>query len=91
MISPAEGKKPAGYSTRPGYVNARGQVVIRNTGLQGTDHGQAVYQMGCSVCGHVYGSNGCDIHERRCPLHDRGAPGLKYDRDIFEAGGRLVH
>ena len=91
MITPAVQKKPAGYSTRPGYVNARGQVVIRNTGLPGTDYGQAVYQMGCSVCGHVYGSNGSDIHQRRCPLHDRGAPGLKYERDIFSAGRRPVH
>ncbi len=73
----------AGYSTRPGYVNPRGQVVIRNTGLPGTDRGQTVYQMGCSHCGHVYGANGSDIHHRRCPLHDRGAPGLAYEADIF--------
>ena len=77
--------RAAGYSTRPGYVNARGQVVIRNTGLPGTDRSQTVYQLGCSLCGHVYGANGSEIHHRRCPLHDHGAPGLAYGADIFAA------
>jgi hypothetical protein len=81
----ANHKKPAGYSTRLGYVNPRGQVVIRNTGLAGTDHGQTVYQLGCSTCGHVYGANGSDIHLRRCPLHDRGAPGLPFEVGMFIA------
>jgi len=83
MMVSAEEKRPAGYSTRPGYVNHRGQVVIRNTGLRGTDYGQTVYQLGCSTCGHVYGANGADIHLRRCPMHDRGAPGLPYEQGIF--------
>jgi hypothetical protein len=59
-------------------VNSCGQVVVRNTGLPGNLHGQTVYQMACSVCGHVYGANGSDIHERRCPQHDHGAAGLNY-------------
>ena len=90
MIARLEEKKPAGYSTRPGYVNPRGQVVIRNTGLPGTDYGQTVYQLACSLCGHVYGSNGSDIHFRRCPMHDRGAPGLGWAQDMFGMGGRQV-
>ncbi len=81
-------KKGAGPTTRRGYVNRNGQVVIRNTGLPGTDHAQLVYQLACSICGHVYGANGSDIHLRRCPLHDRGAPGLAYEEGIFGAGGR---
>jgi len=94
MIAPGEGRRRAGlrasigYSTRPGYVNPREQVAIRNTGLTGTDHGQTVYQLGCSTCGHVYGANGSDIHLRRCPMHDHGAPGLRYEEDFFSAGGR---
>ncbi|HTW81300.1 MAG TPA: hypothetical protein VME23_17265 [Terracidiphilus sp.] len=87
----AEENRPAGYSTRPGYVNHRGQVVIRNTGLPGTDRGQAVYQLGCSTCGHVYGANGSDIHLRRCPMHDRGAPGLRYEEGIFEPNRARAH
>src|SRR5438128_1757194 len=54
-------------TTEVGSVSARGQVVIRNTGKQGNDHLQYVYQLGCSHCGHVYGANGSDIHDRKCP------------------------
>ena len=90
MAASADRKKPVGYSTRPGFVNHRGQVVIRKTDLPGTDYGQVVYQLGCSICGHVYGANGSDIHLRRCPLHDRGAPGLPYEEGIFGAGVRRL-
>jgi hypothetical protein len=90
MMAFADWKKQAGYSTRPGFVNPRGQVVIRNTGLPGTDHGQTVYQLGCSMCGHIYGANGSEIHLRRCPLHDRGAPGLPFEGGIF-AASQHVH
>jgi len=83
MGATAVRKKPLGYSTRPGYLNRHGQVVIRNTGLPGTDHGQTVYQLGCSECGHVYGANGSDIHLRRCPMHDHGAAGLAYELSLF--------
>ncbi len=89
MITFAASKRLAGYSTRPGYVNPKGQVVIRNTGLRGTDHGQTVYQIGCSVCGHVYGANGADIHLRRCPLHDHGAPGLPFEAGMFHESLRM--
>ena len=40
-------------TTKVGYVNTNGQVVIRNTGKPGVDHNQKVYQLGCSRCGHV--------------------------------------
>ena len=63
-------------TTSIGYVSRNGQVVIRNTGLPGTDHGQSVYQLGCLRCGHVYGANGADIHLRKCPSCQGGAPGL---------------
>jgi hypothetical protein len=63
-------------TTKVGYVNKNGQVVIYNTGRPGTDHNQKMYQLGCSECGHVYGSNGADIFERKCPAHGGGMPGL---------------
>jgi hypothetical protein len=64
-------------TTRVGYVSdPHGQVVIRNTGEPGTDHGQTIYQLGCSHCGHVYGANGADIWDRKCPKCQGGKPGF---------------
>ena len=79
MNSESTEERPAGYSTIPGFMNRNGQIVIRNTGLPGTDHGQTVYQMGCSECGHIYGSNGADNFQRKCPEHGGGKPGLPYE------------
>jgi hypothetical protein len=73
------GVSSPGFSTAPGYVNRGGQVVIRNTGLAGTDHGQSVYQLGCSFCGEVYGANGSDIFQRKCPKCQGGASGLAHE------------
>jgi Zn finger protein HypA/HybF involved in hydrogenase expression len=69
---------PDAKTTQPGFVNRNRQVVIRNTGLPGSDHMQSVYQLGCSDCGHVYGANGSDIHLRLCPKCQGGAPGLSF-------------
>jgi hypothetical protein len=67
--------EPRGTTT-VGYVNPNGQVTIRSTGLPGTDHLQYVYQLACSHCGENYGANGTDIHDRKCPKCQGGAPGL---------------
>jgi hypothetical protein len=48
------------------------------TGKPGTDHGQYAYVRRCRICGHEYGTNGADVWSRRCPAHDRGAPGLAF-------------
>lgn len=63
-------------TTETGFVNPNAQVTIRNTGLPGTDHNQYVYQIACSHCGEIYGANGSDIFERKCPRCQRGKPGL---------------
>jgi hypothetical protein len=63
-------------TTQIGFVNPNDQVVIRNTGLPGTDYVQKIYQLGCSVCGYVYGANGADIWDRKCPKCQRGKAGL---------------
>jgi len=65
-------------TTQVGYVNRNGQVLIRNTGLPGTDFGSTIYQLACSECGEVYGANGGDIFERKCPKHQNGKPGLPF-------------
>lgn len=63
-------------TTTPGFVNRHGQEVIRDTSKAGTDHGQYVYELKCQNCGHRYGANGSDIHERKCPACQNGKPGL---------------
>ena len=82
MSSPQASGKPhrrgAGITTKVGYANRNGQEVIRPTGNPGTDRGQYVYVLRCQACGHEYGANGSDIWLRRCPAHDRGAPGLPF-------------
>ncbi len=67
-------------TTDPGYENPKGQIVVRNTGQPGTDHNQFVYGLRCKYCGHVYGANGSDIHERKCPACQGGRPGIPLAR-----------
>ena len=65
-------------TTTPGFMNRNGQVVVRATGLSGTDHGKYIYVLRCTKCSTEYGANGSDIHGRRCPKCDKGRPGLAY-------------
>ena len=67
-----------GKTTFTGYVNKNGQVVVRNTRMPGTDHLQRVYQLGCSHCGNVYGANGTDIFQRKCPACQGEADGIPF-------------
>ena len=64
-------------TTENGYQNKNGQVVVRPTGLQGSDHLQKVYVLKCGRCGFKYGANGSDIHIRLCPECQGGRPGEK--------------
>ena len=70
--------KRAATTTDVGYVNPRGQEVIRATDKPGTDFNQRIYVLRCRDCGNEYGTNGSNIYERRCPEHDGGAPSLEY-------------
>jgi hypothetical protein len=63
------------HITRIGYRNRDGQEVVGKTGRLGPDN-QRVFVMRCSVCGHEYGSYGCDADIRRCPGCQDGAPEL---------------
>ncbi len=63
-------------TTVPGFTNPNGQVVLRATGLPGTDHRQKIYVLACRDCSLEYGANGSDIHGRKCPACQKGAPGL---------------
>jgi hypothetical protein len=62
-------------STRLGYVNRNGQEVLRKTSLPGNGHNQRIYALRCELDGYVYGANGADIFERKCPKQG-GKPGL---------------
>jgi Zn finger protein HypA/HybF involved in hydrogenase expression len=63
-------------TTKTGYVNPNGQVVIRDTGEAGTDFAARNFQLACSQCGHNYGANSGDIWERKCPNCQGGREGL---------------
>jgi hypothetical protein len=77
-VSDSGKRRESRNTTAIGYVNRHKQEVVRKTDLPGNDHGQRVYVLRCNACGHNYGANGSDIWLRRCPKHDRGAPGLAY-------------
>ena len=63
-------------TTATGAENRNGQVVLGPTGQRGNDHGQSVYALRCTHCGHEYGANGSDVWLRRCPSCGGGAPGF---------------
>jgi PHP family Zn ribbon phosphoesterase len=65
-------------STNPGYINRNGQMVLRPTGLPGTDHMQKIYVLRCSKCTSEYGANGSEIFQCKCPACQGGAAGLAY-------------
>jgi len=73
---------PEPKTTHPGYKNRNGQIVVRNTGLPGNDHEQSIYELKCSHCSHIYGANGSDIFQRKCPKCQGGADGLPLERAI---------
>ena len=65
-------------TTTIGYVNRNNQRCCGHRNVAGTDHGQRAYRMEClaSGCGHIYGANGADVFQRKCPLHQGGKPGI---------------
>jgi hypothetical protein len=68
-----------GYSIQIDERNKNGQVVLAKTGLSGSDHLQKIYILGCEKCGFIYGANGSDCWQRRCPECDQNAaPGERY-------------
>jgi hypothetical protein len=62
--------------TAVGYRNEEGQEVVVKTSRTGGDPEQRVFVMGCTVCGHEYGTYGSEIPHRCCPNCQDGPPGL---------------
>jgi rubredoxin len=67
-----------GESTQIGYANVNSQLCHGTLRVPGSDHMQYAYRLECSHCGYVYGANGADIAERRCPECQQGRPGIRY-------------
>jgi len=67
-------------TTQIGYVNPHNQRCEGHRGVAGTDHLQVVYRMACQLpgCGHVYGTNGTDVFERKCPYCQDGKPSIAF-------------
>jgi len=67
-------------TTRAGFINPNQQKNLgkRQPPLKGTDKYQYVYVMNCKKCGLIYGANGSDIWERKCPSPkcQGGKPGI---------------
>ena len=74
---PINWQEGTGESTEMGYLNRNGQQCFGHCGVQGTDSGQYAYKTECTICGYVYGTNGSDMHEMRCPECQKGAPGIR--------------
>ena len=67
-------------TTEIGYVNRNNQKVHGTRGVKGTDHCQSIYKLECLMnnCNQLYGSNGSDIFQRKCPKCQSGKPGIEY-------------
>jgi hypothetical protein len=61
-----------------GDLNRNSQRLLRKTAFPGTDHGQYIWAVQCERdgCGHVYGVNGSDFFERKCPECQDGEAGI---------------
>jgi hypothetical protein len=73
---PRRARTASERTTDVGYENLNEQRVVRQTDLQGNLPGEKVYVLKCGRCGSEYGTNGCDIYLRRCPVCMDGQPGL---------------
>ncbi len=71
-------KSGGGKTTHIGYKNRRGQKCWGTLGVAGNDHGQYAYKVECTSCHLVYGANGSDLWERKCPKCQDGAPGIRF-------------
>ncbi|RVK60590.1 hypothetical protein CN155_04845 [Sinorhizobium meliloti] len=65
-----------------GDVNRNKQRLLEKTSYPGNDHNQHIWVIECQApqesetCGHIYGANGSDFFQRKCPVCQGGKPGL---------------
>jgi hypothetical protein len=67
-------------TTQMGFVNRNNQRCGGHRGVGGTDYGQLAYRMECLEpgCDFIYGANGTDVFQRKCPRCQGGADGLPF-------------
>lgn len=66
-------------TTQIGYINKNNQENLGTKWVKGTDHEQYAYKLSCNECGSIYGANGSDIYQRKCPVCQGGKPGIEYE------------
>ena len=74
----ADFRDGGGPTVKIGYLNRNNQKCQGHRGQAGTDHNQLAYRMECRHCGHIYGANGSDVHQRKCPECQHGAAGIAF-------------
>ena len=74
----AELRSGSGPWTQVGCVNDNMQKNHGTRGCPGNHYNQYAYKLECLHCGFCYGANGVDIHERKCPNCQGGAPSIEY-------------
>ena len=69
-----------GGTVQIGFINRNNQLCLGTRGKPGTDYLQLSYRMICleTDCEFIYGANGADVHERKCPKCQGGAQGIPY-------------
>jgi hypothetical protein len=79
LVNP-EFQNGSGRTTQIGYVNRNNQRCGGHRGVAGSDHGSLAYRMECLEpgCGQVYGANGTDVFQRKCPRCQGGKPGVEF-------------
>jgi hypothetical protein len=67
-------------TTQIGYINRNNQKVLGTRGVKGNDHGQYSYKVECQNdgCRIIYGVNGSDVFQRKCPNCQNGEKGIEY-------------
>ena len=56
-----------------GKINDNYQICLGTRNEKSTNKTeQDVFAMFCLCCGHLYGANGCDVWERKCPECQEG-------------------
>ena len=67
-----------GPTVKKGKVNKNRQRCCGTLDVPGTDENALAYKMECRLCGFVYGANGGEVLERKCPNCQDGEPGIRF-------------
>jgi hypothetical protein len=67
-----------GATLKKGKLNQNHQRCGGTLDVPGTDDDALAYKMKCTLCGFVYGANGGDLSDRKCPNCQGGAPGIRF-------------